>query len=77
MEDQRAVALLALTVAMPFIAGFHVSMGAPWMLTGVLVDAMCLGVFYYSNRQIIETLPDSPTAEKASEQKSSQPQSPV
>lgn len=34
---------------MPFIASFHVSMGAPWMFTTVLVEALCLSLYVVFN----------------------------
>ena len=43
LPENIGLGWLLLVLAMPFITGFHVAMGAPWMLTAVLVEVVCLG----------------------------------
>lgn len=48
MEDTKNLPILILTLAMPFIAAFHTSLGAPWMLSSVstlVVCALTIGAF--------------------------------
>ena len=47
MEDTKNLPILILTLAMPFIASFHTSLGAPWMLASgstLLVCALIIGI---------------------------------
>lgn len=47
---QKSWGFLLLTLSMPFIASFHVSMGAPWMFTTVLVEVLCLSSYVIFNK---------------------------
>ena len=47
LPESVNVGWLLLMLAMPFITGFHVAMGAPWMLTAVLVEVVCIGLLAF------------------------------
>ncbi len=44
LPENIGLGWLLLVLAMPFITGFHVAMGAPWMLTAVLVEVVCVAI---------------------------------
>lgn len=70
LPENIGLGWLLLVLAMPFITGFHVAMGAPWMLTAVLVEVVCVAILGFASRGFLtesETEPpevkEEPTAE--------------
>lgn len=50
MNNQASWGSLAISLLMPFIASFHVSMGAPWIFTAFLTEVICIGLYLFVNR---------------------------
>lgn len=52
--DNESLGFILLVVAMPFIAAFHTSLGAPWMISGVSTIVVCFLITAYVRRDLIE-----------------------
>lgn len=71
--DNESLGFILLVAAMPFIAAFHTSLGAPWMISGVSTIVVCLFITAYVRRDLIkENFDEIPTETAPDPQEHSQ-----
>lgn len=78
VTETSALKLLILVLLMPYVTGFHVAIGGPWMIVATLVNIVCVGLFMYSIRdRPTETISASEIPAPEQTETPSQPPSPV